>query len=989
MQFRWGSVLEVEKIDPVVDEPDDLTTLKDHWYRRPKYTLVNQESICGPKKVTLGFGAKVEEGKTGRAEDDALWNVVATPGDQPDLLRDGTCFDELMANVVNEVMNDDPDSPVRYTVWLQADVPDDVLDPWMDGAGAPDKPDSLLTKMRGYVGIIDDETGPTDFDDEKAESSPAATREEPVHFVNVIADVNNDGVIDILDEDDELEEGLGDGPGLLVFYDPDAAAPNLPNADPNLAKIQVRLSQPVGGGDYSDYEVWISTSSSDYHFWQDDHRSAKFELKLPEHVWVVPLQPGGDTVDVFVGCVTWTAADDLDFYLVKKTNMAGTDDLGPRRAHLDRIRVKQGNFGVDVDSQNDGDVDQDDDLNETTFPGMVVVRTFGTNEYPVQLRKEPRLDSVGGTPTPAATLQKLGAGGIVLRDSAGNAVLDDGANDTSEQFSIQDLHGNGTLDFTLTGVSDGPVTLRMTLERGGRIFAFDLAQLTVVSGNLEGWFANCDWSTNPPTQWGTRAAPLAENEEEALGVIAVANLNDMDQDGILDYYDGPVAGEKDMCRLRMHAASDPDAFDGVRIMASGPGDPQLWQDAAHSVHAAASYASPQAGTHQDLFVDFKEATPVRGVNLDYEARVVGTQNWVKLDRVKATAIWFTLSRSWSTHTPGSPGGPNSANWEDIDDPTMRANMAAILPAANLSWYGAADHQVVGGANTWHSARICFEFEIAPVDLNAAEFGLFIDVTRQMNSQQPGVAGAAGSTWVQQFLASPPTFAWTAIPPNGVVNWNRTWPAGSEVPNDDLGPHDNDNTLTNGHVYSYDAPGAALAPGGGEAFRTMRSNFREFVRVRFDNNAFAGGQVTHPNGEIAEQGSRASPKVAWAFRANRVRNAAGTQMVPDTTLSTLSGPAIPTPGTTYTLGGPPAPPSEGFDISFAGSTYTLAGNLHPVPSTNWGVLNWTVGFPGVVTVNLTTASPNFFQFSLFTTTTAYAGGKTNEVRLTAPLPLDAP
>jgi hypothetical protein len=92
---------------------------------------------------------------------------------------------------------------------------------------------------------------------------------------------------------------------------------------------------------------------------------------------------------------------------------------------------------------------------------------------------------------------------------------------------------------------------------------------------------------------------------------------------------------------------------------------------------------------------------------------------------------------------------------------------------------------------------------------------------------------------------------------------------NELPNDDMGSVDEDNTpsTSNGYIYSYDCPSIDITwETGTYAFRIRKRTFKEWVRVQLNNTTF-------PTGESV-QGSRASHKVQWYMLCYFKRDSSG-------------------------------------------------------------------------------------------------------------------
>lgn len=478
MMLRFGTVVDLERIDVRAREPDDLGKLRTHWFRRTKYRIANQDNVCEPHKVSLGLGAKVLEGA--RASDPAVIAVVDSPDAQSaDPIRDAPLFAELMANLIDEVMfvsEGEPEDPFTHSVWSRADIPQDVAEPWTN------TPASLRVGVKGYVGIIADTPAPDDYDTEAAEAASAATREIDVHFINVLADVNQDGLVDASDDDNELEEGAGDGPGLIVNYDPNGGTGPLQAADKNLQKVVVRFS---GSTHYSGYEVQVDAHDS-LVVWKDNSRQNRCEFDQENQVWKISIPTGGADAVVWLGTTSGVVSWDLDFSIVELGSASDPLFDRPQRMHMDRLHVTCTGAGLDVDSNNDGTVNDTDDAIEESLPGLWVLAsaTDTPNEYSLVIRKHRKWTDLLQS---AAKLYRDGAGSFVVADAGGQTVMSESA--TSATLASSDLSGTGSVTYKIKAPKDttvpGTAKLRLEIETSGRVVAYDWVQISVLGLELE------------------------------------------------------------------------------------------------------------------------------------------------------------------------------------------------------------------------------------------------------------------------------------------------------------------------------------------------------------------------------------------------------------------------------------------------------------------------------------------------------------------------
>ncbi len=189
------------------------------------------------------------------------------------------------------------------------------------------------------------------------------------------------------------------------------------------------------------------------------------------------------------------------------------------------------------------------------------------------------------------------------------------------------------------------------------------------------------------------------------------------------------------------------------------------------------------------------------------------------DTVNATAVWSQVDdKRGMKHTAGD------VMWGD----------AGAVGQAYLAAVGGFGLRAVtnnGGTGTAQNG-IGTQFVVGPHGINAEP--VFFDITRQKDwkewSRRTGEAWAAGERFA--------------------------FPLTADLPNDDGGENDESSAPNvNDHMYSFDAPLVQVIGTGTIVEAAARSNFAEFMRVRFDE-APAGDTVS---------GSRASSFQLWHVR----------------------------------------------------------------------------------------------------------------------------
>ncbi len=856
MQFRWGTVIGLKKIEVRPEAPETEANLKQYWYRRVQYEL--KYPVCDPDECTLAFAAKAVAGTTDRTDDPARIEVKAdgtgTPAAPPPVPMPPYAepyFKEINVSTVNQKLVGAAD-PFPWSHWTEARWPEDARGHWLATDGSTTKPESVCLKYRGYVGVIQRTPAAIDFDDEirEYEDKPAQgappdantpiTKKVPVHFINVVGDVNNDGLWDADDEDEDCEEG-DNAPGMLVNCDIMGNTPNLAVDDANARKVRLLLSRTVAGADYTDYKVVIRSEgalAANLNFWKDVRHQARWEYEPSLDGWVVTLDAGGADVDIYLGCVLGGPATTLQFFLLHHLD---TDEDVPEA--LDELYVTFTKFGIDVDSDNSGTINDDDDMAEEIKPGLVTLLSepAKTNGYDLHITKHPNLADVRSPK--AVTLLKEGAGTIRILTDGGAEFL--GASDTSTDFDVADVTGSGFLSYKILPQTKGEVTLKLRLTSDGRTLALDWLRLAVVavdariSNGLENW---------------SGGQSILEPTEESGGAVTVANLNDTDENGTLDRDDiGSVTGERDLMRFVM-VKPDPvtDVFSEVRVRIEA-GDIRAYNNSEKQTRIdpltlGINGFNEAGSTEKTWWLEARAASAsARDIDIRYEGHVVNSNVWMQLDRVRATAVWFTQAATgdvWYQSTQTTKPSPISTALDNFLE-AWRSNGGAYYGSGlfGADWStGSPAH-----GDSYIGGRILERWTLSPADVLSVWPNLRADTTRQVESR----------TWfmfkgAHAFQVDPNTL--------------RNFPTDLDEANDDSTTGDpaweDDELTTDAYVYNYDTPGipigeaqhpfGASATGPFTAFAVDRMNARAFVRVTLDGSSGGNGS----------SGSRASNHALW-------------------------------------------------------------------------------------------------------------------------------
>ncbi len=409
------------------------------------------------------------------------------------------------------------------------------------------------------------------------------------------------------------------------------------------------------------------------------------------------------------------------------------------------------------------------------------------------------------------------------------------------------------------------------------------------------------------------ATPVADAVEETLGAFTVTNWNDSDNDNVQDDadWDG-VAGEVDLMRLIVKKPAA--AIMGFLTLTVSP-TASLWFESSKDnqlpiddSQAAYLDASDFAAGDVELWVEITSpSTLVRDVDIvaDYQGltdRVTATGIWSEMDEmytdgarstatsgsgnqiVVASGAEFTAGNwvhifddgSWQHHVIVNVTGntlllddnlETSINggeivrqgyWEEVNKSNM---LLSFEQRGNIPGFGGAD--VDGaflGVRSHFYNSMAMRFVLTPAGIgdvikNHPASGIVVDITRQR--EEFGFQ-----------LATPTT--------EPIQVGDESFPTG-DIPNDDSpfnGQQDEDTDLfvtdtgtVLDYVFSRDMPGKKTENTGGIHQWVFRWNFKEFVRIKLNGQAFA-------NQNDVVEGSRSSFKSLWHSRMDLVDDGNG-------------------------------------------------------------------------------------------------------------------
>ena len=326
--------------------------------------------------------------------------------------------------------------------------------------------------------------------------------------------------------------------------------------------------------------------------------------------------------------------------------------------------------------------------------------------------------------------------------------------------------------------------------------------------------------------WNGQDATTEVADKTVVGAFTVANLNDTDGDGIIDKDDDDVPGEKDLMKLYVGGYA---GLTGQVKLTVKSGSVKFWehkekknQPIALNANGEVFFTIPAGGMNKTIWVEATAASgAVRDIEIweGYQPAQGALQDGT--DKVKATAIWVDQGANGIITAGNAVPG-------NLDDATAKGT----FQNAHDSKFGIFN---ASPGKAQFSYSIGFEFKVKPAGIGN-EPGIKFDVSRQRET----------AAWVKD------NQGWFGNPAGA-------FPTTPDEPNDDNHAADEDNSPTNDHIYSLDNPMVPFLPAPAE--RTVkRGNFREFVRVRLDGQAFQ-----NQNGTV--EGSRCSNFQDWRMRGD--------------------------------------------------------------------------------------------------------------------------
>ena len=391
-------------------------------------------------------------------------------------------------------------------------------------------------------------------------------------------------------------------------------------------------------------------------------------------------------------------------------------------------------------------------------------------------------------------------------------------------------YGEGFWQGTYAG-PEAPQYYALQLPAGQSIGPPVTAQLEVQTGVARTATVAAELPEIALKVWNGQNAVFPVADKTGVGAFTVANKNDTDGDTIIDKDDNDVAGEIDLMKLQIAGYA---GHQGKVKLTVSSGSIKLWEQNDKKTEmplagGAVLFDIPVGGINKVIWIEATAAsTTLRDIEIAagyQDAQGILHDN---LDKIKATAVWAELTPNGMITTGNTL--PN-----DLDDPIVQTTFANL----HSSKFGIFDASPGKGQ---FSFSIGFEFVVKPAGIGNVPSVRF-DVSRQRED----------FLWIQD------NGGWfdRLGPPWG--NGSAVFPSTPDLPTDDDGRGDEDNTPTNNHIYSIDNPATQFYPA--PAARVVkRANFREFVRVKLNGNDFV-------NQLNLVEGSRCSPFQNWRMRGD--------------------------------------------------------------------------------------------------------------------------
>jgi len=342
---------------------------------------------------------------------------------------------------------------------------------------------------------------------------------------------------------------------------------------------------------------------------------------------------------------------------------------------------------------------------------------------------------------------------------------------------------------------------------------------------------------------GLDGPEVSEENEEKVGAFSVANLNNTDGDYNADGSarvdkdetgadaDNQIANEKDMIKVIIKKVTNETIAGDVTLTITGDGTKtELWKAETKADGKETSRSWSIASLPVTVWVEgLDKSAAVRDIEVVLTksgGAGGGFNNGDVLDKAKLTFVWATRTGAEFNRQTAAQLLAADA-WKNM---TIPPKNYFIGNPPHYDGTGLLPLKVVGDTMMMYNC-MAMKFAFEPANV-WKEPGVKFDISRQASSK-----------------------GWAQIEGKWELFKRADDPGDDETANDDKNDFEESSAPNaDGEMFEEDAPGADVSPGVSNF--VYRSNFREFVRVRFDGTKPAGNGLS---------GSRCSDRFIWHCR----------------------------------------------------------------------------------------------------------------------------
>jgi hypothetical protein len=329
---------------------------------------------------------------------------------------------------------------------------------------------------------------------------------------------------------------------------------------------------------------------------------------------------------------------------------------------------------------------------------------------------------------------------------------------------------------------------------------------------------------------GPGGVVVPEGQEESLGAFTVANWNDTDGDGTLDYIDGngvvgvPGRSRDEVDLIRIDISKPSNYVGGAVTLTVDSGNVTFWKDSKKVNELVPAELAVWTGVSPKTV--WMEAKAPSGAVRDILVTVAYME---QKTRFRATSVWSEYRAV--SHDPKTYAELVAMSGFDAFDTSPRhASVKAAAQALNGTGLKNLSDPV-GGTDSFFNS-IVWAFQVLPSGVGS-EPNVKFDITRRIQRT-----------------------AWQRLDGEYISQTTTNFPDEVENANDDPNEED-ESTRPDGYdtMYSLDAPSLPLqmripgAPLFSQLHHNYDANFQEFMRVSFDGDTPAGPGVQGTQGSF--------------------------------------------------------------------------------------------------------------------------------------------